>query len=80
MKGVIEDDGCLWMERGVSGEMVKQLCPYAPTAKYCGYRCPLFGEPGLEGDRGGYLEICNNRVLYFTELTDGVELQNIKKY
>ena len=77
MKGKIDEDGNLYIER--AGKMKQQFCPF--DVKPCGDWCPLFGEPmdntmswtTVDGHIGGHktteLELCRKK-LYFDEFTD----------
>lgn len=51
MKGKIDKNGCLLIERR-NGEYIKQICPFKKD--FCGDACPLFGEPE---NGGGYINI-----------------------
>lgn len=68
MKGKIDKDGFLWIER--KGEWTKQFCPFVSKV-WCGHWCPLFGEPRGERCAGEEikLDICK-KTLFFSELTD----------
>jgi hypothetical protein len=68
MKGKIDKDGFLWIER--KGEWTKQRCPFVGD-DWCGHWCPLFGEPRGERCAGEEikLDICK-KTLFFSELTD----------
>ncbi len=51
MKGKIDKDGSLWIQRGKVFR--KQMCPFAGTEafkKSCGDWCPLFDADGLSKD------------------------------
>jgi hypothetical protein len=71
MKGKIDENGWLWIER--AGEMKAQECPCAPESSRCGDWCPLFGEPyryTLEkGTPATAIDICQ-AVLVFEEFED----------
>jgi len=74
MKGIIEKDGSLWIER--AGILVAQLCPL--TQNPCNDRCPKFGEPyysHIMTDNGAWvdgivLRLCDTSQLFFIELLD----------
>lgn len=68
MKGYIDKDGFLFLEKLGSRYSKKQLCMYQENAQ-CGTWCPQFGEPSIEpsiitGKRCGIL-ICQGRKLTF---------------
>lgn len=73
MKGKIDADGCLHIER--AGEMREQACPFGDCDATCSHWCPLFAEPcPADGERVGdgrktVLELCR-MALVFDELTD----------
>ena len=72
MKGKIDKDGFLWIER--KGEWTKQFCPFVSKV-WCGHWCPLFGEPEfIDGhprfiDGHPRLSLCR-KVLEFVSLVD----------
>jgi len=71
MKGKIDKDGNLWIER--AGKMRNMSCPYAEgdshvTSRSCGHWCALFGEPE-EYPGCIHLALCK-KTLEFTEFTD----------
>jgi len=65
MKGKIDKDGFLWIER--KGEWTKQYCPIV-NDDWCGQWCPLFGEPEFI-DGHPRLSLCR-KVLEFVSLVD----------
>jgi len=65
MKGKIDKDGFLWIER--KGEWTKQFCPFVSKV-WCGHWCPLFGEPEFI-DGHPRLSLCR-KVLEFVSLVD----------
>jgi len=65
MKGKIDKDGFLWIER--KGEWTKQFCPFVSKV-WCGHWCPLFGEPEFI-DGHPRLSLCR-KVLKFVSLVD----------
>ena len=65
MKGKIDKDGFLWIER--KGEWTKQFCPFVGDG-WCGHWCPLFGEPEFI-DGHPRLSLCR-KVLEFVSLVD----------
>ena len=74
MKGKIDKDGFLWIER--KGEWTKQFCPFVGDCNdWCGQWCPLFGEPEfIDGhprfiDGHPRLSLCR-KVLEFVSLVD----------
>jgi hypothetical protein len=73
MKGKIDKEGTLCIKR--NGVMIHQMCPIVANNKvfefqtYCADHCPLFGEPRY-ADKVIYLQICQNRMLEFTDFTD----------
>ena len=67
MKGKIDEDGNLYIER--AGKMKQQFCPF--DVKPCGDWCPLFGEPEAEfGTKSVILHICKDKMLFLDEFTD----------
>lgn len=89
MKGKIDNNGWLWIERG--GKEKLQECPFTQKTfqvnnltirEPCGDWCPLFGEPTIicldtinRGDRKTEtaLPICHGKYLHFDEFTDEKE-------
>jgi hypothetical protein len=84
MKGKIDENGWLWIER--AGKLKKQLCPFSnggdweascgdwcPWEASCGDWCPMFGDPyryTLEkGIPATAIDICQ-AVLVFEEFED----------
>jgi len=69
MKGKIDKDGFLWIER--KGEWTKQFCPFVGDCNdWCGQWCPLFGEPFSKiNHAGAELSLCK-RTLYFDTFKD----------
>ena len=82
MKGKIDRDGFLWIER--AGKMNETTCPYSQWLNKtteepisCGDWCPLFGEPILKALRlfnndvvnKMTIELCRKDII-FDELTD----------
>lgn len=77
MKGRIDMDGILWLER--AGEIKRQKCVFTMTlnrpeelepyyeSKGCGDWCPLFGEP--KQTRKGEIELtlCHNFHVFKSE-------------
>ena len=72
MKGVIDENGNLYIRRG--GRQAPQLCPYRDQP--CGDQCPKFREPCKIHPtpkidfNGCILELCQNERILFTELVD----------
>ena len=72
MKGKIDKDGFLWIER--KGKWTKQFCPFIGD-DWCGQWCLLFGEPEfIDGhprfiDGHPRLSLCR-KVLEFVPLVD----------
>ena len=64
MKGYIDKDGFLFLEKFGSPYPKKQLCMYQQEDAQCGTWCPQFGEPSITGKRCGIL-ICQGRKLAF---------------
>ena len=65
MKGKIDKDGFLWIER--KGEWTKQFCPFVSKV-WCGHWCPLFGEPEMLDGKPS-LSLCR-KVLKFDFFED----------
>lgn len=77
MIGKINPDGELLIKR--SGKWIKQKCPFrvADVNSFgisCSHECPLFYYKKEEKDRHGKetqtVRICQDRVLFFDELSD----------
>lgn len=83
MNGKIDEQGCLWIERG--GVWQKQYCMFFTLPdgyeepKMCGHNCPLFGEPKEpslcvyvkdQWKEGIAIDICQGRQLIFEQFTD----------
>ncbi len=77
MKGKIDNEGHLYIERG--RRLTEQGCPYSSGEAFCGDWCPLFGEPNVvefpENETMTCLQTCRN-PLYFDEFTDERENQD----
>jgi len=84
MKGIIDESGNLYIERGGKIGLKLQGCPYQEEEGSCGDWCPLFGEPEVskwmgspDPDKKGRaadirhwnLKICKITI-FFEELTD----------
>lgn len=69
MKGRINKKGILEILRGRTYK--RQIC-IRPDIMDCDDNCPMFGEPckDFDGIHTYKLQICNGRVLEFTELID----------
>lgn len=77
MKGKIDNNGWLWIERGSKEKL--QECPFMQRAfevndiaiAPCGDWCPLFGEPKLEIDgKSAIIEICDGKTLFLDQFAD----------
>ena len=83
MKGKIDSDGGLWIER--AGQLREQLCPRQqdhhseyesdPASIACGDWCPLFGEPVVDSISENMIRItlscsCKIVTFRFDDLTD----------
>ena len=74
MKGKIDKNGKLWIER--ANMMKEQHCLEHPKTTTCGDQCPQFGEPEsiYAGENATpdliEVEICQGRRLQFDEFTD----------
>ena len=64
MKGYIDKDGFLFLEKLGSRYSKKQFCMFQDGGQPCGMWCPQFGEPSITGKRCGIL-ICQGRKLTF---------------
>jgi len=83
MKGKIDSSGYLWIERGEKMKPQQCLSMVKHSShgsvgmgtrsnvsnRSCGDWCPLFGESKIHEDTQ-YLQICQGRVLHFSEFTD----------
>ena len=78
MKGKIDKDGFLYIER--AGKYILQYCPFSGSSDVteCCHWCALFGEPEIieditdpNGNKYNIitLELCK-KILYFNEFTD----------
>ena len=87
MKGKIDENGNLYIERGASLKI--QFCPFVTDKSYkvenkllpvpCGDWCPLFGEPKLEdGTNSAILDLCNHKQLFFDEFVDERKVEDEK--
>ena len=72
MNGSIDSTGHLFIER--AGINMEQLC-FEQRKYTCGDWCPQFGEPEREDELFGegrqhFLNICQQKTLWFEEFTD----------
>lgn len=67
MKGKIDKDGLLEIERG--GKIKSAKCPFDFSAR-CGDWCAKFGEPLSHVTGRKMIEICHGQTLYFDEFED----------
>lgn len=74
MEGIITIDGRLKIQR--VGRSLYQFCPYAlstgedPVLAICDDQCPQFSEPVTISPTETRLEICQGKILKFTDLKD----------
>lgn len=69
MKGKLDKDGRLWIERGKVG-LSKMFCPYSIIEERCGTWCPLFEEPYIiPKEKKVLLSLCE-KDWYFDDFTD----------
>lgn len=74
--GLLDHKGIFWKSSKVSGEMVKQRCPYKADYDYCGEDCPLFHID--ETQQFTVVNLCNDRT-YFYELFEIEKTYNEKE-